>query len=394
MPALGNRLEALRLRLPSVGTVRLRLTALYGSLFLASGAGLLAITYVLVYHATAGSFETRTTATTRTTGGAPVSVAHSHAADLHQLLVQSGIALAIMTVASAWLGWMVAGRVLAPLRTITEATRRISEDNLHDRLALSGPNDELKALADTIDGLLERLEAAFDAQRRFAANASHELRTPLAGMRASLDVAIAKPGPLPPQLLTLDDRLRHGFDQVDRLLESFLVLARAQQAPLPDESIVSLDEIAAAAIEHCSSAISRTQLNVDQERCPDAHISGSKTLLARMVENVIENAVAHNQPGGWIRVTPSVDGALAVLVVENGGRLLAQDDVDALAQPFRRLGADRTGQENGTGLGLSIVAAIAHAHGGALDLQALDGGGLRIVITLPLAVAAAAGAPT
>jgi signal transduction histidine kinase len=298
-----------------------------------------------------------------------------------------------MTVASAWLGWLVAGRVLAPLRTMTEAARRISEDNLHDRLALRGPNDELKALADTIDGLLERLDAAFAAQRRFVANASHELRTPLAGMRASLDVAIAKPGPLPPQLVTLNDRLRHGFDQVDRLLESFLVLSRAQHGPLPDESIVSLDEIAASAIERCSGAISQAQLNVEQEPCPDARVSGSETLLARMVENVINNAVTHNQPGGWIRATPSVNGALALLVVENGGRVLAQDDVDALAQPFRRLGAERTGQENGTGLGLSIVAAIAQAHGGTLDLQALAGGGLRIVIALPLAVAAVAGAP-
>ena len=392
MHVLGNRLDAVRRRFPSVGTVRLRLAALYGSLFLVSGAGLLAVTYVLVYHATAGSFETRTTATTRTPGGAPVSVAHSHAADLHQLLVQSGIALAIMTVASALLGWLVAGRVLAPLRTMTEATRRISEDNLHDRLALRGPNDELKALADTIDGLLARLEAAFAAQRRFVANASHELRTPLAGMRASLDVAIAKPGPQPPQLVTLDDRLRHGFDQVDRLLESFLVLARAQQAPLPDESTVSLDEIAAAAIGRCSGAISQMQLNVDQERCRDACVMGGKTLLARMVENVIDNAVTHNQPGGWIRVTSSVNGALALLAVENGGRVLAQDDVDTLAQPFRRLGAERTGQENGTGLGLSIVASIAQAHGGALDLHALADGGLRIVIALPLAVGAVAGA--
>jgi signal transduction histidine kinase len=394
MQVLGNRLDALGRRFPSVGTVRLRLTALYASLFLASGAGLLAITYVLVYHATASSFETRSTATTRTRGGAPVAVAHSHAADLHQLLIQSGIALAIMTVASAVLGWLVAGRVLAPLRTMTEATRRISGDNLHERLALSGPNDELKALADTIDGLLERLEAAFDTQRRFVANASHELRTPLAGMRASLDVAIAKPGPLPPQLVILDDRLRHGFDQVDRLLESFLALARAQQGPLADESIVSLDKIAARAIERRSSAISHTHLNVDQERCSDARVSGSETLLSRMIENVIENAVAHNQPGGWIRVTPSVNGALALLAVENGGRVLAQDDVDALAQPFRRLGVERTGQENGTGLGLSIVAAIAQAHGGTLDLQALTAGGLRIVIALPLAVVGVAGAPT
>jgi signal transduction histidine kinase len=393
MQVLGNRLDAPRRRFLSVGTVRLRLTALYGSLFLVSGAGLLAITYGLVYHATAGSFETRTTATTRTPGGAPVSVAHSHAADLHQLLIQSGIALAIMTVASAVLGWLVAGRVLAPLRTMTEATRRIAEDNLHDRLALSGPNDELKALADTIDGLLERLEAAFDAQRRFVANASHELRTPLAGMRASLDVAVSKPGPLPPQLVTLDDRLRNGFDQVDRLLESFLVLARAHQGPLPDESIVSLDGLAAGAIERCSGAIAQTQLNVEQEQCPEARVSGSTTLLARMVENVISNAVTHNQPGGWVRATPSVNGAIALLVVENGGRVLAQDDVDALPQPFRRLGVERTGQENGTGLGLSIVAAIVQAHGGTLDLQALAGGGLRIVIALPLAVAAVAGAP-
>ena len=215
-------------------SVRLRLTALYGGLFLFSGAALLALTYVLVSQATAGASVTTITGTAVTPSGAHAMTARSHAVDLHQLLVQSGIALAIMSVVSAGLGWVVAGRVLAPLRTITARTRRISEDNLHDRLALHGPDDELKELADTIDALLERLEASFDAQRRFVANAAHELRTPMAGMRASLDVAIAKPGAVPPQMATLEARLRTGFARVDRLLESFLALARAQQGLLKD----------------------------------------------------------------------------------------------------------------------------------------------------------------
>ncbi len=175
-------------------SVRLRLAGLYGSLFLLSGAVLLAITYVLVHHATAGSVQTTVTGYGVTPTGARAEIARSHATDLHQLVVQSGIALAVMTVISGGLGWLVAGSVLQPLQTMTAATRRISEENLHARLALPGPSDELKELADTIDGLLERLEAAFDAQRRFVANASHELRTPLAMMRTSLDVAVGKAG--------------------------------------------------------------------------------------------------------------------------------------------------------------------------------------------------------
>jgi signal transduction histidine kinase len=375
-------------------SVRLRLTALYGGLFLLSGAALLALTYVLVRHATAGASVTNITGTAITPSGARGMTATSHGVDLHQLLVQSAIALAIMSVVSAMLGWVVAGRVLAPLRTITARTRQISDDNLHDRLALRGPDDELKELADTIDGLLERLEAAFDAQRRFVANAAHELRTPMAGMRASLDVAMAKPGELPPQIVTLEDRLRTGFAQVDRLLGSFLALARAQQEPLADQCTLSLDDIAAAAITRHADAISRLSLTVDREHCADGVVLGSETLLSRMVENVIENAINHNQPGGWIHVTSNADSRFASLVVENAGEVLAQDDVDQLAQPFRRLGTDRTGSENGAGLGLSIVAAIAQAHGGKLDLHARSDGGLRASIELPLAAPAAAEALT
>jgi signal transduction histidine kinase len=211
-------------------------------------------------------------------------------------------------------------------------------------------------------------------------------------MRASLDVAMAKPGPVPSQIVTLADRLRHELDQVDRLLESFLTLAHTQHRPAGDESTLSLAEIAAAAIGRRAGAITLTEVDVEQERGPDARVTGSETLLSRMVENVIDNAVSHNQQGGWVRVETSVDGPLARLVVENGGPVLTQADVEELAQPFRRLGAERTGSDRGTGLGLSIVASIAEVHGGTLDLHARGDGGLRVVIALPLAVETVAGA--
>ncbi len=386
-------------------TVRLRLTLLYGGLFLVSGAGLLAITYLLVSHSTGtlrfyrATFRGGAPKATITIGHAigsgprptPLQVkaqaVHQHAAELHQLLVQSGIGLGLMALVSIALGWLVAGRVLSPLRTMTAATRRISEDNLHERLALPGPGDELKDLADTIDGLLTRLEAAFDAQRRFVANASHELRTPLAMMRTSLDVAVAKPEPPSPEMAGLDDKLRQGLDRADRLLESFLTLARAQHGvltpgPLTETTIVSLAEISDAAIQARRRAIAEKGIEVQQtiERAP---VFGSETLLTRMVENVIDNAIRHNEPAGWISVTTEIDGAVARLVVASGGAPLDESAVRELAQPFRRLGAERTGSENGVGLGLSIVAAIAAAHGGVLELEARRGGGLRVQIELP-----------
>ena len=163
--------------------------------------------------------------------------------DLHRLQVGYGVALAIMALVSGVLGWVVAGRVLAPLRTITATAERISDTNLHERLAMAGPRDELRLLADTIDRLLERLEAAFDAQRRFVANASHELRTPLAMMRTTLDVAIAKPGGVPAQTRELDAELRVDLDHADRLLESFLTLARAQNGQLDEHNQVALEPL-------------------------------------------------------------------------------------------------------------------------------------------------------
>ncbi len=299
------------------------------------------------------------------------------------------IALGIMTVVSLVFGWVMAGRVLRPLRTMTAATRRITEKNLDERLAMSGPDDELKGLADTIDGLLERLEGAFAAQRRFVANASHELRTPLATMRASLDVAVAKPGPVPAQTVALADRVRAELDRVDDLLEGLLVLARAQHGVLPGYQTLSLDHVVSAALAARADAIAARNLTVTNRSGRDgAWVAGSPALLSRMVDNVIDNAVGHNQDGGWIQVATGGNG-FAWLVVETGGRVLDQRQVAQLAQPFRRLGADRTGSDRGAGLGLSIVAAIAAAHGGTLDLRARPEGGLRVGIGLPLAVPAA-----
>jgi signal transduction histidine kinase len=382
-------------------TVRLRLTLLYGGLCLLSGALVLAITYLLVRHATGRLFLFRD-ATVHGEGAASRRVleglnalppparavtsqaTRQHAHELHELLVQSGIALAIMSVVSLALGWLISGRVLSPLRTMTAATRRISEYDLSSRLALGGPADELKELADTIDGLLARLETAFEAQRRFVANASHELRTPLAMMRTSLDVAVAKPGAPSPQLAALDVKLREGLGQADRLLESFLTLARAQHGGVREVTTVHLAPLLASALERRDRDIAARGIAVSRS-LGDVRVIGSETLLARMVDNVVDNAIRHNEPDGWIGVSTVANGAGAQVIVESGGRRLDDAVVDELAQPFRRLAAERTGSENGFGLGLSIVAAIAAAHRGSLHLAARPQGGLRVDIRLPLA---------
>src|SRR6266536_119288 len=371
------RPHSFRPRLPRQ-SIRVRLAVLFVAVFLASGATLLAVT-VAVWQGRTGDL----TAAPAPAGSLlhPATGITQHSSDRRELLIASGIGLAIMAGLSPLLGWLVAGRFLRPLRTITTTTREISATNLHERLNLAGPDDELKQLGDTFDELLARLERSFQFERQFVANASHELRTPLTGMRTSLDVAMAKPGPVPPHIVTLADRLRRELDHVDRLLESFLTLAHTQQRPLADESALSLADAARAAIERRASAISVVGLSVEQSECPDAWVIGSEMLLSRMVENVIDNAISYNQPGGWVRVTTAVEGQLVRLVVENGGPVLDREDVKELARPFRRIGAQRTGSDKGAGLGLSIVASIVEVHGGSLDLQARSDGGLRVVIT-------------
>jgi hypothetical protein len=378
-------------------TVRLRFTVLYGGLFLLCGAALLTITNSLASNGSGGS-------SVRAARGAPgagqqalaqardriqelqAQLAQASAGASHRLLAGSAIALGIMAIASVVLGWFAAGRVLRPLRAMTATARRISASNLHERLAVPGPVDELKNLGDTIDDLLGRLEAAFAAQRRFVADASHELRTPLATMRASLDVAMAKPGPVPPQIMTLAGRLRTELDRADQLLDGLLALARAQHGALPGQATLLLGDIVSAAMAARSGDITARRLTVQD--CSDgcgARVEGSQPLLSRMVSNVIDNAVRHNHAEGWIRIAAQADGTTARLVVENGGQVLDHQQVAQLTEPFRRLGAERTGSDAGAGLGLSIVAAIAEAHGGTLGLHARAEGGLRVTIQLPLA---------
>jgi len=413
-----------------VRTVRARLTLLYGSLFLASGTVLLVIVGLLWGNATDGTFLLSSPVPTnifhlaglgpppaglvpRHGHFVPVPIGsdggfagkqhqvfeqlHSlavqqHAHDFHQLLLYSAVALAIMAMLSIGLGWLIAGRVLRPLRTITVATRDISASNLHARLDLHGPEDEMKELGDTIDDLLERLERSFHSQQQFVANASHELRTPLATMRASIDVAMAKPEPVPPQTVVLAERLRHELDQVDRLLGSFLDLARSEAMPPDQASTVSLDDYVRSAIDRNAADIAARDLRVHEDDCPSAFVTGNETLLSRMVENLIENAVRHNERSGWIRVHTAVEGTTSCLVVENSGPFLDESTLHVLTQPFRRLGAERTGSEAGFGLGLSIVASIAQSHEGSMQLQPLPEGGLRVMVSLPLATREPAGA--
>ena len=364
------------------GTVGLRFTILYAVVFLVSGVGLLGLTFLLSRDrrssGPAGNPSAQAQQRIRQLEDQLTAV---HDQQTRQLLAGALIAPAVMAVVSLLLGRALAKRVLRPLRLITSATRRISADSLNRRLAVTGPADEVKDLADTIDDLLERLEASFAAQRRFAANASHELRTPLATMRASLDVAIAKPNPAA-STVALADRLRTQLDRVDHLLDGFLVLARAQHGVLADAAPVDLGDLIGAALRERSADVQTKRLSLTVDVPPRMAIQGSPALLARLVGNVVDNAVTHNEDDGWIVITGCASEEQTVLMVETGGRLLDQREVDRLTQPFERLGVERTGS---SGLGLSIVAAVAAAHGGRLALLARPGGGLRVSITLPVA---------
>lgn len=373
-------------------TVGVRFTLLYASVFLVSGFGLLVLTNLLAAgkntQVAPGQFppaqQPDLAAAQQQIRDLQTRLADAEGLQSRRLLVGSLIALVVMGLVSLLLGRLISGRVLRPLRRITAATRRISAENLHERLAVSGPEDEVKDLADTIDGLLARLEASFAAQRRFVANASHEMRTPLATMRASLDVAEAKPEPLPAQTAALAGRVRTELDRVDRLLDGLLVLARAQHGALADQAPVALGDLAAQALAARAADMQVRHLTADTVGvAPEAWTAGNVTLLARMAQNLVDNAVLHNEDGGWLRVAATAADGTVELVVESGGPVLEQAQVDRLAAPFQRLGADRVGSDDGSGLGLSIVAAVAEAHGGRLELRARPTGGLRATVSLP-----------
>ncbi len=405
-------------------TVRLRLTALYGGLFLVSGAVLLAITYGLVagrseatafrivgtqngvvkavegpapealkvckalgvpcprgsvsnvVHVPPGaSFGFKGPVSALPLGGtAQIEATLPTPSQRKALLIVSAIALGIMAVISIGLGWLMAGRALLPLRTMTATARQISEENLHERLAVHGPNDELKDLGDTIDGLLARLETAFEAQRRFVANASHELRTPLAMMRTSVEVALGKPRATS-EVKVLAGKLEEGLNQADKLLEGLLVLARAQRGALGELTEVSLQHLVFAALVADQDEISRLRLTV-----LDATIAygvmGNETLLARSGGQCGEQRCPPQRPRRHdpLSRTAFTTGRRTSRLT-TGGLSWTRGRCRTWPSHFTA-GAERVADNNGAGLGLSIVRAIT-AHGGTLELHARPEGGLR-----------------
>jgi signal transduction histidine kinase len=369
-----------RLRLPR-RTARLRLTLLYGGLFLVCGAGLLAITYQLVHGGakelpSAPSHDIRLIPSSHHPGAKlPGKV------ELSDQLLWSAVALAIMAVVSIGLGYYVAGRVLRPLRTITRTARAISARNLGERLALAGPNDEFKELGDTLDELLARLQAAFDSQRRFVANASHELRTPLTVERSLLQVALADPDPTIDSLLATCRNALLASEQQQHLIEGLLALASSESGIDPHEP-VDLAELAAQALLSPLPDIDRLQLTIKTTLHP-APAAGDPRLLERLLGNLIENAARHNTSRGYIAITTATSNEHAIVTVANTGAVIPADQIERLFQPFQRLNGTRTNHTNGHGLGLSIVQAIAHAHHATLTTHPHPGGGLTIQVTFP-----------
>ena len=313
-------------------------------------------------------------------GVSKASVADQRSRTLTRLLDYSLAALAAIVMTSAWLGWIVAGRALRPVHAITAAARRASEENLGERIALAGPDDELKELADTFDAMLGRLDAAFASQRRFVANASHELRTPLTVMRTAIDVTLAKPGRTPAQLETMAVEVRHAVDQAEALIEALLMLARSDRGTGPRERL-DVAVLAEDALDAAAPAIRSHPVTV-QAALEAAPAIGDPVLIERLVTNLIDNAVRHNTPDGWVQVATGTREGMAFIDVANGGPLIPAELVPSLFEPFRRL-PDRAGSADGTGLGLSIVRSVAIAHRGQASARPLPAGGLEVSVWLP-----------
>ncbi|WP_141578064.1 HAMP domain-containing sensor histidine kinase [Actinomadura sp. WMMA1423] len=284
------------------------------------------------------------------------------------------VAIVVITVLAFAVCWWLTGRLLRPLHRITATARRLSLSTLDERIALDGPADEFKELADTFDAMIDRLEKAVDSQRRFVANASHELRTPLAVQRTAVEVGLADPSP--ERLAEVRDEMLRNTRRSERLIEGLLVLAQGDRG-LDVRAPVDLEAVVRQVVEENAAAAASERIGVAAETRP-VTVAGDEVLLTRMVANLVQNAIRHNRPGGDVRVELSEEA----LVVRNTGPRVPPEKVDELFEPFRRLHADRTGSAEGAGLGLSIVAAIARAHGGEVRAAANPDGGLSVAVAL------------
>jgi signal transduction histidine kinase len=393
--ALTSRISGIR--------VRLRLTLLYGVLFLLSGAVLLAITYFLVTYTGSGVGMSRSISPTGDQSvsiilgsplpeDAPMSESDRSLAEAvqkqalqqqaeirHQLLVKSGLALAITSIISVVLGWLAAGRVLRPLRTMTDSLQLISARNVHERLALAGPRDELRNLGDTVDGLLGRLETALESHKRFVANAAHELRTPLTVEHALLEEAVMDPDATLDSYRARFEDLMVVSEQQARLLDSLLVLATSERGLDSSESVDLVEQVGGVLRAAEPRAWNQDLSVVTQVR--PAWVNGDPALIARLAANLVDNAMTYNVPDGRVEVETGADGAGSFLSVTNTGPHVPPEIVGRLLNPFQRL--NRTADDGHHGLGLSIVQSIARAHSADLTVRARPEGGLAIRVLFP-----------
>lgn len=360
-------------------TARLRLTLLYAGLIALSGSSVTALIIVLSF---APVHEVDPATKAPATIKLPAKVTEKQAqyakeaetaktqarAELRQRLIGgAAVGVGALTLLSGGLGWWVAGRVLRPVHTVSGTARRLSEQNLHERIPVSGPNDEMRELAETFNGMLARLQRSFDAQSRFAANASHELRGPMTTQRALVDVASASPG-ASTDLRELTSALGPVFDRQELLVDGLLALAWSEHGTATIEP-VRLDLLVRASLDRLPAG---PELSLDLAPAP---VPGDPVLLDLLVDNVLRNAVRHNVPGGLVWVTTSA----RTLTVENTGPSVPADRLAELVEPFRRGTRDRVGA-GGAGLGLAIVTAVARAHDADVTLAARPGGGLAVTV--------------
>ncbi|MFF5703955.1 sensor histidine kinase [Streptomyces sp. NPDC012794] len=383
-------------------TIRIRLTLLYGGMFLIAGILLLSIIYLLAAQALregnalpfkiVGGQKVEVSSTTCSGVGIDQSIDQFNAAiaqcileqrrhALDDLLSRSLMALLGLSVIAFAFGYAMAGRVLSPLGKVTRTARRVVGSDLTRRIELDGPDDELKELADTFDEMLDRLERAFTAQQRFVANASHELRTPLAINRTLLEVHLSDPG-APVELQQLGKTLLATNERSEQLVEGLLLLARSENQ-IVERKPVDLAEVASRALDQARGEAIAKGVEIRGHQAP-AVVQGNGVLLERIALNLVQNAVRYNVPDGWVEVTTEAQPGQAVLVVSNTGPVVPAYEVDSLFEPFRRLRTERTGSDKGVGLGLSIARSVARAHGGRILATPREGGGLVMRVTLPL----------
>ncbi|GAA2728194.1 HAMP domain-containing sensor histidine kinase [Actinocorallia aurantiaca] len=388
MTGPGTLISDLR-QLPRRVSVRMRLTLLYGSLFFFAGVLLMVVTYVFVGQSFSAVLPPGETLEYRSFDPGSGIMTKKVAVDdirhimLAQLVKRMLFALGGVGVLALFLGYVVADRALAPLQNITSAARRLSESTLHERIALEGPEDEIKELADTFDAMLERLGDAFDSQRRFVGNASHELRTPLAINRTLLEVALTDPE-VSPDLLTVGKTLLANNARHERLIEGLLLLARSERE-LTTHTVVDLKDVTETVLDSMRKRADGNPLEVTlHTELTSAVTAGDPVLLEHLVANLVENAFKHNVEEGEVYVrTGELDG-FAACQVENTGPTIPAYEVDRLFEPFRRLNNDRIESAKGAGLGLSIVRSVVTAHRGTVLANPRPGGGLIITVRLPL----------